>query len=163
MSLADDIKWSDSARSAARTAGFQVRMDKLIQTFLSLKPDMELRRYMLTLVRNRGFYCRTCSPMRKIGACGPTCPMLRPGGWYQYRSIDVAASETWCRDSLDILRRYKVITDGLKRHGYGVSMSELAEWEFEADDMQWRDVDELASRHLGEPFSIGISFVDIEW
>lgn len=73
------------------------------------------------------------------------------------------ALETWRRDAIEILRRYKTITDDLQRHGYSVSAYELADLEREAMDMRWRDVDELASKQSGEPRSIKVDFAEIDW
>jgi hypothetical protein len=121
---------------------------------------MQLRRYMLTLVRDQGSYCALDSPSNSIGVCGLTCPLRRPGG---HQSLASSASETWRREAVDILRRYKAITDDLQRHGYRVSAFELANWEQEAQHMHWRDVDELASRQSGKPLSIKFDFAEIDW
>lgn len=165
MSVANEGNWSGSSRASARKTRFQARVDKLAQTFLDLKHDMELRRYMLTLVRDQGLHCRACSSLRNAGACGPTCPLLRPRDSAEslYHGVSICASETWCRDSVDVLRRYKTITDSLKRHKYNVSVLELAEWEREAQNMHWEEVGELEDRHLGRPFDIMVDFAEIDW
>ncbi|OAL01055.1 hypothetical protein IQ06DRAFT_347129 [Phaeosphaeriaceae sp. SRC1lsM3a] len=165
MSAANEGNWSGSSRATARKTRFQARVDKLAQAFLDLKPDMELRRYMLTLVRDQGLHCRTCSPLRNAGACGPTCPLLRPRDSAEslYHGVPICASEIWRRNIVDVLRRYKTITDSLKRHKYNVSVLELVEWEREAQNMHWEEVEELEHRLSGKPLDIKVDFAEIDW
>ncbi|KAF1842141.1 uncharacterized protein K460DRAFT_268350, partial [Cucurbitaria berberidis CBS 394.84] len=101
------------------------RIDEIRNVLADMKITMANRKYFLKLNKYDSWYCTHCTPGNVIGACGHTCPLLRPrdkmynppitNGWVQRATADCAA--------------YQEIVDDMDARGNQVYAATVSRWE----------------------------------
>jgi hypothetical protein len=156
-----DLKYA--SRLAEFRKAHDARLEKLRIQMRQIKGDLDNMRFMLILSRYNGYYCQECSPKRKSGACGPTCPLLRPDS-YKGDSTVLTPLDPRIRTAVMAQnRKYVTIAAALKQRGNIMSLTEIEKWESTVNE--WRRKGENPSeRWFGYiPMSIELGFGVVDW
>lgn len=113
------------------------RIDALRAALAVIKVDIDTRHFLWDLTYTGGHHCALCSPLGKVGACGPTCALLRPTGSV-LPGIEAAMSEKWTRTTGQLSIRYDKLMLSVPPSGYKVSISNLQQWEEAVELLQQR-------------------------
>jgi hypothetical protein len=137
------------------------RIDALRKAFADLQTDMDTRKFLLNHWSRDGRYCQSCSPLNKVGKCGPACALLRPDN---RSGTFFSVPETWRREARSQIRQYKVAVADMQRHGYNISLAEIVELEelargFRLDGMS--NVEKMTGHE--QPISIRMEFSEVSW
>jgi hypothetical protein len=88
--------------------------------------DIEIRKFFVDLMYARGRHCSVCSPLRRIGACGSACALLRPAdGGGVFSGITEAMADSWMAETISIGRCYDKIAPQVLAARYNVSLPTL--------------------------------------
>jgi hypothetical protein len=106
------------------------RMQNLFEDLKVIRHSLDARLHLYHLSRNQGLYCPSCTPSCSIGACGPTCPLLRPT---TRRGFYTSASEEQEEARADKLQAdfhiYQSILNGMYQWARSVSVATASRWE----------------------------------
>ena len=108
----------------------KARLDKLREALGEVKVDVETRQFLMDLAFAHGRYCKSCTPLRRVGACGPTCALLRPannGSILPCMSSQMSIK--WMSQTTSIGRCYDKVAGEVLAAGYNVSLPTLEQWE----------------------------------
>jgi hypothetical protein len=137
------------------------RIDALRKAFADLQSDMDTRKFLLNHWNRDGRYCQYCSPLNKVGKCGPACALLRPDN---RSGTFISVPETWRREARAQLRQYRVAVADMERHGYNISLPEIVELEELARGLQLDGMSTLEMMDGKEkPITIGLEFSEVCW
>jgi hypothetical protein len=114
------------------------RTDTLRAALATVRVDIDTRRFFIDLLFASGRHCASCSPLGKVGACGPTCSLLLPTPSAVLPGIAEAMTDKWMRNTISIGDRYDKIAPYILSSGYKVSMSTLEQWEQAVELLQKR-------------------------
>jgi hypothetical protein len=152
-----------NGRTEESTNAHDARLEKLRIQMGQIKEDLDNMRFMLTLSRHDGYYCQECSPKRKSGACGPTCPLLRPDS-YKGESTVLSPLDSRIRTAfMAQARKHAAITTALEHRGNIMSLTEIKRWEITVNE--WRRKGENKSERWSGymPMSIELDFGVVDW
>ncbi|KAF1915817.1 hypothetical protein BDU57DRAFT_404804, partial [Ampelomyces quisqualis] len=136
------------------------RVNIVSDAFTKIKLDMDTQRLLIHLTTRTGLYCQTCSPLNKVGTCGPTCALLRPGGVGQ---TVLPEDEKWRRKTLRQTLKYKNAVDDLKRIGSNMSAFELKELEELADRIRRKGMSVNERGAHDSELEVLVEFAEIFW
>jgi hypothetical protein len=103
------------------------RIHALKDSLSIIRLSLNTRIHMSLSHKHHGFYCVHCTPRATHGACGPTCPLLRPQK--SYGPFFDVADEDWYRQLASDKAKYREITHDMAARGTTVYASTIARWE----------------------------------
>ncbi|KAG9192856.1 hypothetical protein G6011_11590 [Alternaria panax] len=114
-------------RTPRATPQMLSRIYALHDSLSIIKLSLNTRIHMSLSHKNFGYYCVHCTPRAAYGACGPTCPLLRPkkshGPFFKF------ANKDWYRQLASDKGKYREITNDMAARGTAVYASTVARWE----------------------------------
>ena len=110
------------------SAEILVRTRKLYEDLSAIKHSLEARLLFHNLGEKDGLYCLNCTHKFTKGACGPSCPLLRPKSrpWNLSSDIGNAKRAKLLRQDVGT---YRSIISDIKARGTAVHVSTVWHWE----------------------------------
>jgi hypothetical protein len=140
------------------------RVNNLLKVLEDIKADVKTRRFILDHCLRDGRYCQSCSPLQKVGHCGPTCPLLRPTELLDNRSgTFFIVPEAWGRETITQHQTYKAMKGNLKRAGHDVDLYELEKWECVAEDMREEGLSFNEQWNFEKDGKVRLTFKEVNW
>ncbi|KAH7380051.1 hypothetical protein BKA66DRAFT_372622, partial [Pyrenochaeta sp. MPI-SDFR-AT-0127] len=107
------------------TLRLKARINALRSTLEEIKLTFQARQLLARLAQHGSLYCTSCTPLLQPGACGRTCPLLRP----RDRLWAPEISGKWLERVNAEFIMYRDVVEDMGGRGYNVHPATVRRWE----------------------------------